>query len=90
MVNERGKHIVEEGAHGGCRSTLWMELLFGTGTWQLFTGYIVLKEGQSMRVVKFTHSLPISRPLHGKSALPDRGETTIKIIIMTLLKLLKS
>ena len=56
-VNERGKHIVEGGAHGGCRSTLWMELLFGTGTWQLFTGYIVLKEGQSMRVVKFTHSL---------------------------------
>ena len=90
IVNGRGKHIVEEGAHGGCRSTLWMELLFGTGTWQLFTGYIVMKEGQSMRVVKVTHSLPRSRPLHGKSALPDRGETTIKIIIMTLLKLLKS
>ena len=56
IVNGRGKHIVEGGAHGGCRSTLWMELLFGTGTWQLFTGYIVLKEGQSMRVAKFTHS----------------------------------
>ena len=89
-MNGRGKHIVEEGAHGGCRSTLWMELLFGTGTWQLFTGYIVLKEGQSMRVVKFTHSLPISRPLHGKLALPNKEETTIKIIITTLLKLLKS
>ena len=61
-----------------------------TGTWQLFTGYIVLKEGQSMRVVKFTHSLPISKPLHGELALSHREETMIKIIIMTLLKLLKS
>ena len=56
IVNGRGKHIVEEGAHGGCRSTLWMEMLFVTSTWQLFTGYIVLKEEQSMRVVKVTHS----------------------------------
>ena len=56
IVNGRGKHIVEEGAHGGCRSTLWMEMLFGTSIWKLFTGYIVLKEEQSMRVVKVTHS----------------------------------
>ena len=90
IVNGRGKHIVEGGAHGGCRSTLWMGMLFGTDTWQLFTGNIVLKEGQSMRVVKVTHSLPISRTLHGKFALSHREETTIKIIFMTLLKLLKS
>ena len=48
--------MVEGGAHGGGRSTWWMEILFGTGTWQLFTGYIVLKEGQSMIVAKLTHS----------------------------------
>ena len=48
--------MVEGGAHGGCRSTLWMEVLFGTGTWQLLIGYIVLKEEQSMRVATFTHS----------------------------------
>ena len=39
MVNERGKYIVEEGAHGRCMSTFWMGLLFETDSWQLLRGF---------------------------------------------------
>ena len=39
LVNERGKHIVEEGAHDECMSTFWMGLLFETDSWQHLRGF---------------------------------------------------
>ena len=51
LVNERGKYIVEEGAHDECMSTFWMGLLFETDSWQLLRGFYSTGE-QSMGVVK--------------------------------------
>ena len=45
LVNERGKYIVEEGAHDECMSTFWMGLLFETDTWQLFRGFYSTEGG---------------------------------------------
>ena len=39
LVNERGKYIVEEGAHDECMSTFWMGLLFETDSWQHLRGF---------------------------------------------------
>ena len=55
-VNGRGKHIVEEGAHGGCRNTLWMGIWFRTSTWKLFTGLYSTEGGTKHEIVKVTHS----------------------------------
>ena len=75
MVNERGKYIVEEGAHGGCRITLWMGLLFGTSTWKLFTGLYSTEGGTKHESGKgYTLS---SGPGHFLVSLPcQTGERT--------------
>ena len=45
LVNERGKYIVEEGAHDECMSTFWMGLLFETDSWQLLRGFYSTEGG---------------------------------------------
>ena len=54
IVNGRGKYIVEEGAHVG--SHCGWEYGLGLAHGNFSQVYIVLKEEQSMRVVKVTHS----------------------------------
>ena len=88
---EEWKHIVEEGAHGGCRNTLWMGIWFRTSTWKLFTGLYSTEGGTKHESGKgYTLSSGPGHCLPGKFALSHREETTTKILFVTRLKLLKS
>ena len=55
-MNERGKYIVEEGAKVDAGSHSGWDCWLGLAHGNFSQVYIVLKEEQSMRVVKVTHS----------------------------------